>query len=104
MSRAAMRKIGNDMTREEYYKQRRIFRAAISSITRSHLTRMPEDERNAVWDLFWEGIYMRVPKIIFDSMYPVSRGFGSWGISNSSKIRCNYSYCPNSYPHKTRNP
>ena len=92
------------MNKTEYYRQRRIFRAAISSINRLHLSHMSKDEKDAVWNLFWAGIYMKMPLVIYNSLVNISPGNSSWPLTSRSAIRCNYINLPNSYPHKTRNP
>ena len=91
------------MNREEYYKQRRIFRAALSSIDRSHL-KMDDADSKSVWKLFFDGIYMKMPSEIYYSIISPCHPYGPWDIKSRAGIRCNYKYCHNSYPHKTRNP
>jgi hypothetical protein len=91
------------MNREEYYRTRRIYRAVISSINRSHL-RMPKEELDEVWDLFWKGIYMAMPPVIYKTLTARYLALEPWKPTNRSIIRFNYSYTANSYPHETRNP
>jgi hypothetical protein len=89
------------MNKQEYKKQYRIARAAISSINRSVVSRgLSQDEAEAVWDLFWKGIYEKLPRVIYDAVQgpEQDRHSSHWGINSRSKMQCNYSHLPNSYP------
>ena len=91
------------MNREEYYHQRRIFRAAISSIDRGHL-KMSEEEAKEVWNLFWQGIYQSMPDVIYRSIIDRRDRTGAVWDLTSNGMKCNIYCAPNSWPHKTRNP
>jgi hypothetical protein len=93
------------MNRAEYYKQRRIFRAALSSIDRDHLRRMPKGEQDSVWSIFWDGVFMKMPKAIHTSLIYRKGAYDEpWPPTSRARIRCNYSHMANSYPHPTKNP
>lgn len=89
------------MNKQEFKQQYRIARAAISSINRSEVSRgLTEDEAAKVWDFFWDGIYKKLPTVIYDAVHGPDQYIHSshWGIDSSASMRCNYSCLPNSYP------
>lgn len=90
------------MNKEEWKKQYRVFRAAVSSIDRSEVQKgLSKDEADAVWDLFWSGIYEKMPKSIYDAVSSSSgKVYNSvdWGIKTRSAMQCNVERLRNSYP------
>ena len=90
------------MNKEEWKKRYRVFRAAVSSIDRAEVEKgLSKDEADALWDLFWSGIYEKMPKNIFDAIRSSSgRTYNAshWGTKTSSAMRCNVEHLRNSYP------
>jgi len=90
------------MTKSEWKSQYRIFRAAVSSINRSQVQKgLSEDEAEDLWDLFWNGIYGKMPKDVYDAISSSSGkryNASHWGTKTSSAMQCNVEYLRNSYP------
>jgi len=82
------------MNKQEFKQQYRIARAAISSINRSEVSRgLTEDEASKVWFFFWDGIYKKLPTVIYDAVRGPEQTFSSshWGIdSKIDRSRVNY--------------
>ena len=92
------------MNKEQWQRERRIWRAAISSISRSDVNQgLTETEIDDVWNIFWRGLYLAMPRDIYDSLYDNTKKWSeSWGVSTQGAIRCNIELLRNSYPHRGR--
>jgi hypothetical protein len=89
------------MNKQEYKKQYRIARAAISSINRSVVSRgLSQDEAEAVWGVFWHGIHQKLPAVIYNAAMKPDRKewHAHWPIKDKYDIRCNLRLLRNSYP------
>jgi len=78
------------MTREEFYLNRRYFRAICARFTQSCPigTLLPDH-------IIWHEMWQFRPEWKFDM---------AWKVKHSSGMKCNIKYLPNSYPHETKNP
>ncbi len=96
------------MTKQEWKTKYRIWRSAVSSINRYKVNKgLPEAEQKAVWDIFWDGVYMCMPKDVYQVFMDrckIPYNVTHWDLNNVSSIRCNISRLPNSYPRPTKNP
>lgn len=92
------------MKREEFQKEYRKWRSVLSHISIPEQRGMTNQEKKAAWQVIWDGIYSVMPKHIEYALLDRrnDKNNTSWGISSSSKMKCNYSCLPNSYPHKTK--
>ena len=92
------------MNREQWYQERRKWRAAMSSIDRSTVNKgLSESEQRALWDVIWDGIYMAMPKDIYESMKDKNVSWHRhWPLTAPEYIRCNLKHLRNSYPHRGR--
>ena len=89
------------MNKQEFKTQYRIARAAVSSIHRSEVSQgLNDDEKKALWNYFWHGVYMAFPKLIYEAVQGSSQRINAspWALDSRGGIRCNIKYLRNSYP------
>jgi len=92
------------MNREQWYQERRKWRAALRSIDRTRVHQgLSESEQKALWDIFWEGVYQRMPREIYKAIYDNNSSWQKhWPPTSQANILCNLKFLRNSYPHRGR--
>ena len=78
---------------------------AVSFIQTKNLDRIPYEESKEVWKIFWDGIYMKMPKnvyqVLMDRMMYDTKKICKKMVGTGMKSNL---MLPNSYPHQTKNP